>query len=165
MGREPDKAAIVGLLVEQLQPEGAIVLAEAIPRHSQRLHSLLNSDGLGQALHDRLTEAEEAIYTQADDPLMWDADDLQRWFVDRGCTVTLELERSQTELWITPNLLDRWFTVHAPDSPSYADRLQQWLTAAEIETVRQHATHALANQTVQWESTIVYLWAQPIPLS
>ena len=160
LGRELDKSAIVKLLVSRLQPEGAIVLAEAVPRHSQRLHRLLPVAALGKTLHDRLTEAEESLYTQVDDPLMWDADDLQGWFAQNNCTVKLQLERSPTELLITPTLLDRWFTVHAPESSSYADRLQPWLTKAQIKTLRQRSTQILTNQTVTWDSTIAFLLAQ-----
>jgi putative ATPase len=59
---EPDKSAAAQRLVQLLQPSGVLVLAETIPRYTQRLYRLLDSSKLNADLYQRLVAAEEAIY-------------------------------------------------------------------------------------------------------
>lgn len=76
---EPDKVATVQCLAKLLRQSGVLVLAETIPRHTQRLYRLLDPKKLDGDLYERLVAAEEAIYASSSDPMVnWDADDL-RW--------------------------------------------------------------------------------------
>jgi len=72
--REPDKAATAKLLAELLRADGVIVLAETVPRHTQRLYRLLNP-AVDIDLYQRLVVAEEAIYNASEPMVNWDADD------------------------------------------------------------------------------------------
>ncbi|PSN20366.1 AAA family ATPase, partial [filamentous cyanobacterium CCP5] len=45
LGSEPDKLAILQVLAELLGPGGVIVLAETVPRYSQRISGLISPDG------------------------------------------------------------------------------------------------------------------------
>ena len=71
-----NRPAVIALAV-RLLPGGRLVLAQAIPRHTQRLYDLV-SWGRATALREKVVAAEEAIYADAADPLVnWDADDLR----------------------------------------------------------------------------------------
>jgi putative ATPase len=61
-----------------LQQSGVLVLAETVPRHTQRLYRLLEQSKLDADLYQRLVAAEEAIYSDKLDPMVnWDTDELR----------------------------------------------------------------------------------------
>ncbi|MGV0028141.1 AAA family ATPase [Phormidesmis priestleyi] len=153
-----DKAAALSQIAQLSQPQGVLVLVESVPRHAQRLYRLLNPAWLDSDLLDRLTQAEEAIYADASDPRVnWDTDDLQRWFEQAGLKVEMQSTRSLTEIYLTADLCDRWFTP-CPSSPTYADRLSRFLSPTEISQIQTLFTQRLCHQTVPWESTL--LWSR-----
>ncbi|MGA7936211.1 MAG: AAA family ATPase, partial [Kovacikia sp.] len=159
--REPAKAEILRLLVNWLQPDGIIALAEAIPRHAQRLYRLLDPTWLSASLYKKLTQAEEQIYTQPSDPMVnWDVADLQRMFETAGLVAEIQVEQTMTELLITSPLIDRWFTSASASQPSYATHLQRSLSAAEI-TKLHGLFNRLVNQTVPWGGAIAFIYAHP----
>ncbi|MBW4522937.1 MAG: AAA family ATPase [Scytolyngbya sp. HA4215-MV1] len=161
--RQADKAQLFQLLAQLLQPSGMIVLAETVPRHTQRLYQLLEPNWLGSELYPQLVAAEEALYTPSDsdatyNPLIaWDVEDLQTASTIAGLKLEATLERSTTEIYITPALLDRWFSRTPAPTPSYATHLSRTLTDPAIATIQQQFTRHLCNQTVTWESAIVFL--------
>ncbi len=149
--------AVVGLL----QPDGVMVLAEAMPKYTQRLYQLIEPERLGVKLHRKLAKAEESIYTHADQPILtWDIEDLNAQFKDVGTHLALQLEHTQTDLRITPALLNRWFSPGG-DRPSYLDHLQNSLSAPEIAKVREAIFTALMHQTVPWQGAIAFIRIQP----
>ncbi len=110
----PDKPAAAALLASLLAPGGVISLAERIPRHTQRLHALVDASTLDADLVARWHAAEEAIYTPAAEDagaalVAWDADDLAAAFSAAGLKVESTVENEQTEMQVTPALLKRWF--------------------------------------------------------
>jgi putative ATPase len=158
---ESDKAGILHLLLPLLKPKGLIVLAETVPRHAQRLYRLLEPIGLEKKLYKRLVDAEESIYTNATDPMVnWDEQELVNKFEAAGLSVEMRREETQTEVRITPALLDRWFNQQDKDDrPTYATHLVSYLSDQEIATVRDLFTRHLRNQIVPWKSTIAFLKA------
>jgi putative ATPase len=66
---EPEKGAAAKLLAQLLQQSGVLVLAETVPRYTQRLYRLLEKSKLDVDLYQRLVAAEEAIYTDKLDPM------------------------------------------------------------------------------------------------
>ena len=153
--READKAAIVQSWRHWLQPRGTIVLAETVPRYTQRLYRLLA--GLDAELYERLMQAEEAIYAQPDDSMVnWDTEDLQTLFAAAGFTATIRLEPTSTEIVLSPSLIDRWFTTAA--QPTYADHLRRSLSSTEVDQVRTELTR-LVNQTLPWQGAIAFVEA------
>ncbi len=157
IGREPDKIATAKLLAEWLQPQGAIALAESVPRHAQRLYRLLDPDWMNASLYDRLVAAEEAIYTRAADPMVnWDVGDLQAAFEAAGFAVEVQVERSAAPMHLSQALLDRWFAPSG-ERPTYRAHLAQKLKPAEVSAVQNLFTHHLREQTVTWESTIAFV--------
>ena len=166
----PDQLQIgLRAVVELLQPDGLMVLAEAMPKYTQRLYQLIEPERLGVKLHRKLAKAEESIYTHADQPMLtWDIEDLNAQFKDVGTNLALQLEHTQTDLRITPALLDRWFSpggdtrsAQANQRPSYLDHLQNSLTAPEIAKVRDAAFTVLQHQTVPWQGAIAFIRIQP----
>ncbi len=166
----PDQLQIgLRAVVELLQPDGLMVLAEAMPKYTQRLYQLIAPERLGVKLHRKLAKAEESIYTHADQPMLtWDIEDLNAQFKDVGTNLALQLEHTQTDLRITPALLDRWFSpggdtrsAQANQRPSYLDHLQNSLTALEIAKVREAAFTMLQHQTVPWQGAIAFIRIQP----
>ncbi|HEY54367.1 MAG TPA: AAA family ATPase, partial [Caldilineae bacterium] len=158
---EPDKAACAQSLTQLLRPGAHLVLAETIPRHTQRLYRLIDARTLGSALADRLIEAEEAIYADASDAMTnWDAVDLEETFAAAGLEVAVQVERERTEVRVTHSMLDRWFTVHANGRPGYSQRLGEQMAVEEITQVESLFRKQLLNQVILWESRICYLAAR-----
>jgi putative ATPase len=148
-----DKAGALQMLASCLAPHGVIVLAERVPRHTQRLHRLVDLTLLGAELAARIVAAEEAIYAAADDPLVnWDEAALYNACGAAGLSATITVEDEISPTPITPGMLARWFTPAASDRPSYADHLGRLLTSAEVTQVRDLFQRQLAGQQVAWSS-------------
>ena len=161
---EIDKVKIVESLTQWLSSEGKLVLAETIPRQGQRLYKLVDSNKLEPTLYQRWIMAEEAIYSSPSDPMSnWDAKELRLAFEQVGLEVNLKQEQFLTPLCITSKLLQRWFgsTVSSLGRPSYAARLKENLSEAEIVALKEIFSRDLTNQTVNWLSTIVFIEGQP----
>jgi putative ATPase len=154
LAAQPDKAKLLHQWLDLLQPQGQLVLAETIPQQTQRLYQYLNIDILGSKLYKRLVKSEEAIYADPDNTLVnWTLDDLEK--ILQPYQVKLYSEPMQTELTITPTVLDRWFSP-GKERPSYGDHLAAKLTASELKTV-QESFSRLNNQVVQWQTVIGYI--------
>jgi putative ATPase len=157
---EPNKAELMTHLLPWLAENSLFVLAETIPQYTQRLYDLIDSDRLSPALQKRWIAAEEKIYQNTDDPMVnWDEHDVRSLFESANFTVQLHLETTQTELRITPPLLNRWFQPGG-DRPSYADHLSQHLTKKDLERIKQLFYQLLSHQTVRWKGAIAYVCAQ-----
>lgn len=158
--REPDKIAIARKLAHLLSEGGAIVLAETVPRHTQRLYCAIDLTQLTPTLSDLWVAAEEAIYEDRSDPMVnWDADDLKLAFEAAGFVVDVKTERSRTEMHVTPTVLHRWLTPSTAGRPSYANHLAEILSPKELRVVEEVLTRSLLHQTVAWESTIAFVKA------
>jgi putative ATPase len=163
---ETDKVAPVRHLAKLLLPSGVLVLAETVPRHTQRLYRLLDPTRLNDDLYKKLVAAEEAIYASSSDPMVnWDADELKLVIEAAGLAVEVITQRTSTQMYITPTLLERWFphTVGiTKERPTYAQHLNRFLTAAEVLTVQDLFTSSLLHQIVTWSSTIAFMQATPL---
>jgi len=181
-----NRPAVTSLAV-RLLPGGRLVLAQAIPRHTQRLYDLV-SWGRATALREKVVTAEEAIYADAADPLVnWDADDLRAALEVAGLSdVRVSVETQTEERVITAGHLERWFAPSPfpregsgvgagkdplPNPPpkgeetggrsSYGERLLTGgLSAAEVAKVAKLFREQLAEQTVAWGSRLAYIRAE-----
>ncbi|MBF2079716.1 MAG: AAA family ATPase [Synechococcales cyanobacterium T60_A2020_003] len=162
--RASDKGALVRSLLPLLRAKGVILLAETIPRHTQRLYQLVERDRLKPRIVKRWIEAEEAIYGNPDDPMVnWDESDLEAVIPSELGAIALSVEHSTTSIQITPAQLDRWFPPQSSPSnqrPSYGEHLAQTLSPKEIESIEQLLRVSLTYQTVSWTSAIAYLTIQ-----
>ncbi len=160
--REPDKVATIHRLAKLLRHSGVLVLAETVPRHTQRLYRLLDPMKLDADLYERLVAAEEAIYASESDPMVnWDADELRVMLDSVDLVVEVTTERSSTQMHITPALLERWFapTAAVTERSTYAGHLTRFLKEAEVRAVQDLFTRSLLHQTVTWSSTIAFVQA------
>jgi len=161
---EPDKVRVVQVLIELLRPDGSLLLAETVPRHTQRLYNLVDAKQFNAKIYRRLVKAEEAIYQNVDDAMVnWNEDELRSLFQNAGLTAEVQLEATQTDLQITPALLERWFSTGGDPCgiceaarPSYGDRLANVLNAAEQTTVQAIFRRTLTNQMVKWKGAIAF---------
>jgi putative ATPase len=113
---------------------------------------------VSKALYRRWVKAEEAIYHGDDPALSWDVDDLEQAFATAGFQATLTLETVQTEVRITPALLQRWFSP-ATDPPSYRTRLQPHLKPQDVAKIQAQFQQKLCHQVLPWNSAIAILCA------
>ncbi|MBD2683517.1 MULTISPECIES: AAA family ATPase [Nostoc] len=157
---EPDKLPAAQTLAQLIPPGGKLVLAETLPRFTQRLYRLLPANALDKKLYEQLVDAEEAIYADQSDPMLnWDANDLHDAFASTGLTVDMGVEQNLTQMHITSVFLERLFTTNG-NRPSYAQRLGKKLTLEELERLKAAFTQYLLNQTIDWQSAIAFLKAQ-----
>ena len=138
---EADKAGALRSLARLLKPDGVVSLAERVPRHTQRIYTLVTATDLEPALVDRWAAAEEAIYARPDDPLVnWDVSDLVALAEGAGFTTAFQVETETTATQISPTLLSRWFTPAGAGRPSYVDHLAKALAPQEIAQIRAWST-------------------------
>ncbi|MCB0080620.1 MAG: AAA family ATPase, partial [Caldilineaceae bacterium] len=157
---QPEKGAILQMLTPYLAEGGRMVLAERIPRHTQRLYRLVDLAELGEDLVQRIHEAEEAIYVDADDPMVnWDATTLEALFIAAGYQMTYHVERDDSQLQVTNVVLERWFAQSKTERLSYRDRLARYLSAEEMVQVRKRFERQLLNQNVPWEGRLLHVTA------
>lgn len=145
-----------------LQPDGYLLLAETMPRHTQRLHQLIPPDRVGTKLLNRWRKAEEQLYEHAQAwNMTWELNDLENLLRQSGFEAEITLEHTQTELLVSSALIDRWF---AADSarPSYAEQLRESLSDAELNKIQTLARQHWTNQTVRWQGAIAFIKAQPV---
>lgn len=157
---ETDKVGVIKSLMTWLSNDGVLVLAETVPRYTQRLYNLLQPAWLSSELFERLKTAEEAIYDDKSDPMInWDSYELQRDLEKVGLTAEVNQERSLTSMLITPQLIERWFTKTQKSKArsTYRRHLEKILTKEEVAVIRQVFTQYLVHQTIPWSSTIAYL--------
>ncbi len=155
--KEPERSQVLEQWLRLLRPDGLLVLAETVPRRTQRLYRLVDWDGLPDDLCQRVAEAEEAFY-HSDHPLVsWDVDDLEATLqAVAGGDGRLEARELATEVQVTPALLERWFARHR-EPPSYADHLARLLMSDEIAAVRELFAQQVLNRPVSWHNTVAFI--------
>ncbi|MBD1873097.1 AAA family ATPase [Nodosilinea sp. FACHB-131] len=159
-GQVVNRDRFIEIVQHLLSPSGVVVLAETIPRHSQRISALIDVAGLSKALVKRWHQAEDAIAHSATDPRFnWQADTLQTLFLKAGFTVQLTEDVLHSSIYVSSALLQCWFAVGGTP-PSYRDQLAEHLSDKDVATVQQTCQRQLQGQTVQWRSPLVYLVAR-----
>ncbi|HEY9735690.1 MAG TPA: AAA family ATPase, partial [Trichocoleus sp.] len=162
LGPEPSKDTLIDVLKTLLNSAGIVVLAETVPRYTQRISALVNPDAVDSKLLKKWQQAEAAVFEAGEAPLFdWNGETLRSHFTAAGFTTDLQSEPVVTNLLITPKLLQRWFSTQptAEGHPSYQEQLSKHLAKAEVEKVKAICDRQLQNQTVRWGSQIAYLKA------
>ncbi|MCB0154408.1 MAG: AAA family ATPase [Anaerolineae bacterium] len=162
-----DKAVVAHTLAELLERESRLVLAETLPKYTQRLHRLVDLSNLAEELAARVVAAEEAIYTNPSDVMVnWDEQTLKAILHEAGFTgVEIALERSTAQVRLTPEQLGRWFATPAnAERPTFAQHLlnppsSTGLTQAELTSLERLFSQQLSGQLCAWQSTIAYIVA------
>jgi putative ATPase len=150
------------VLAAHLLPGGRLVLAQSIPRHTQRLYNLIEW-GRDAKLRDKIIAAEEAIYADPADPMVnWGADELAAALEAAGFTdVRVMVEEQVEERLITAAHLDRWFGTGVDGRPSYRERLLAGgVTEAEADKVEKLFRNQLLDQAASWSSRLAFIRAE-----
>jgi len=161
--RIPARATALAAMAACLAPGGRLILAESVPRHTQRLCALLPEAALPADLTARLAAAEEALYANPADPMVnWDIADLTGWFEERGLRLRATREQeARLQVPVTPALLQRWFGEPPPGArPSYAQHLARRLTADEVRQVYEAFRTHLAGKSLPWRSRAAIIAAE-----
>ncbi len=161
--RDATKAETLAQLRQFLADGGRLVLWENIPRHTQRLYALLDASEVDADFWQRVQAAEEAIYIDADDPMVnWDVSDLAKMAAQAGFSVAQMIESPQTAVFRVDNRhISRWFGDSPAESrPSYARRLRQVLSGAEVSQLQEMFNRQLLNRQITWHSKGVFLLAK-----
>jgi putative ATPase len=156
LSRHDEWAAVLPILRDRLRPDGKLVIAQSVPRHTQRLAQLVNWTG-AEGLGERVAAIEEAIYADTADPLVnWDTADLSSELAAAGfADVVLTAEPGSEQRRITPEQLGRWFGSGDAGRPSYAERLAAGgLSEDEVSAVRERYTRQLGEKAVVWGSVV-----------
>jgi putative ATPase len=157
-----DKNSVSKVLAADLLPGGRLVLAQSIPRHTQRLFNLVEW-GRDTKLRDKVIVAEEAIYSDPAAPMTnWDESDLTAALEAAGLAdVRVTVEEQVEERLITTAHLDRWFGAGTAEGrSSYRERLLTGgLTEAEAESVERLFRNQLLEQAVSWRSRLAFVQA------
>ena len=163
--RETDRGTVLAMVAGLVAAGGQLVLAETLPRHSQRLYQLVDLADLSPGLTAKLEAAEEAIYCNADDPMVnWDAAEAVTWATAAGFEkVTAEPQPQTRPQWFSQAQVERWFAMETGDRPGYAQLLEHHgLSPAEIQEVRRRYLRDLAGKTVTWRSQVLLLKASKV---
>jgi putative ATPase len=153
-----DKQRIIASLAAVLAPTGRVILAETLPRFTQRLYRLVSLTGLPDDLVQRLKAAEEAIYQNTQDPMLdWDVDTLLDYFAQAHLQARADIQKAETKMRITPTLLARWFAPAGPGRPSYRQHLATQLSEAELITIEKRYRRQLSGQIVTWHTQTLLL--------
>ena len=158
-----DKAAAVQTINTLLKSGGRLVLAEIVPRHTQRLSRLVDLSSLGDAPAERVAAAEEMIYADSTDPMVnWDAADLSALLKNAGfANVEVKLDTLTSDRHIGAGQIRRWFAAEPqPERVTFAQHLQrQGVGMEELSRLKQLFEQQLQEQVVAWQSTIAYVVA------
>ena len=151
------KATAIKRIQKLIAPKGKVALAESIPSRGQRLSQLLDPQRMDAKLLRQLAEAEAPLYKDPQNSMVnWNASDLQQGFEQAGFECSLEIVEFDSELTITPALLQRWLG----EGSQYCDRLTQHrLTSADINSIRLIFSQQLSNQNVIWTRSVAFIEA------
>ena len=158
VGRDALQGDFAALGLVRLAVEGRMVLAETVPRRTQRLYELVPPEGLDSSLLGRWAEAEEAVYAGDDPRFGWDAPDLQRALETAGFEAEVRVEPSELRVEVTPGLFDRWWD--GAGDRSYAARLAGGLQEEEVVAVRAWSRRAWVGRSVVWRSPVAWAVAR-----
>jgi putative ATPase len=156
-----DKAALIAALPPLLLPDGRVILAETMPRYTQRLYQLVDLKSLPAGLAQKLIAAEEAIYADAADPMVnWHEETMAGLFAEAGFRVEIGVQASESQMRITDALLNRWFAPAGEARPSYRQRLAERLDPDELAGVEALFRRQLRGQIIPWQTKRLLLQAR-----
>jgi putative ATPase len=151
-----DRVALLRVLMEVLAADGALSLAQVIPRLGQRLSSLVSLDSA--PLANSLREAEAKAYSDPlNDLVNWGPEELAEACRAAGAQeVRVETETSSDTRRITERELGLWLS---PDS-SYGKALAAGLDTRQLDSVRTALRAQLVSREVSWTSTAAFIVAR-----
>ncbi len=158
-GQVINRDRFIDIVQQLLTPDGVVLLAETIPRHSQRISAFVDQASVNKALLKRWQQAEAAIaHSTTDCRFNWHAQTLETLFRSAGFITQITEDILQNSIYISPALLQRWFALNSTQS-SYRDQLAHHLSKKDVAAIQQECQRQLQGQTVSWRSPMIYLIA------
>ena len=159
LARTHDRVARLKAISPLLEADANVSIAESLPRRTQRLHALLppHDSPEDQALLQRFSQAEEAVYNDASDPRVeYDMDELMEAFREAGFpTPSFDQLLVPRQQIISRQLLSRWFS-GAPDSFG-ALLIKHGLATEDVNSIHAIIANDLLNKKVAWHTTMAFL--------
>lgn len=151
-----------------LAPDAAVVIAQRIPAHGQRLSKLISEQIFGSpdgtapsldsetaALLDKMKVAEDTFFTDESNPLFaFNAQTLDAQFKKAGFTVSSLSQTMVEKRRITQQDIAHWFTIEVS---AYATALASTLTADGVSIISSILKSAAEKTIFNWSSETVYL--------
>jgi putative ATPase len=169
-----DKTGAAQTIFTLLKSGGRLVLAEIIPRRTQRLHQLVKLSELPAELASRVQAIEEAIYTNPADPMVnWDTTDLQAIFEAAGLIqIEITVETLTSELTVGADQIERWFALNSAGQrptlaqymlgnlpPATGTSIDARLNRDELAELKSLFERQLLGRVVTWPSSHAFLLA------
>ncbi|MEA2011602.1 MAG: AAA family ATPase [Verrucomicrobiota bacterium] len=146
-------------LKKYMSPKGAtIILAETMPKYTQRLYELLDFSKINKTLGEKLKNAEEKIYQKPKDKTVnWDEKDfikIAKKTELKNCSV--ETIKQQNIVHISDTELDRWFSKMTPETQkkSYLTYLSEIMEENDLKKIEEIFRKQLRNTKKTWNFRI-----------
>lgn len=152
-------SALLQAMYQMLAHRGKVVVTNVLPNSQPRIsHLQMGTQRLDSHLLNAWRDAEERIM-QEEQGFQFTPKIVETAASQIGLDIQLrQIELSGT-LTITPAVFNHWFA-HHQESPSYIDKLSQYLSKESCESITQWAHVYLRAQTVSWPSTILMVQFQ-----
>jgi putative ATPase len=152
-----DKAAAIRAMAVMLSEAGGVAVAEELPSRATRLSAFLLHK-IPDSTMEKLTQAEESVYSNPEDPRTnWTPDQLRSYFEEVGFTnITVEEENFEEERYISEDDLHSWFAANGK-TEGYGTVLSRFLEAEELNTIEKNLLTEVGNSTVCWKKTVLFI--------
>jgi putative ATPase len=154
-----DKTAIIEKALRLLEQKGAVVLAEVVPKHGQRLSGLLSFKPADAGFEEKFKIVEDGLFNDSADPMLnWDEESLKQALEKIKVAVRVFTAASSPKTRVLPSNIDFWFRVSADDKrKSMGDRLKAEFGKKDLERLKAIFHAQLDNKEVQWKTAIAYI--------
>lgn len=146
-----DKIEVINQWHDLLLPEGKIIIAQTIPRLSQRVYDLVDWTA-HEGMRGGVVSAENSLWTNPDNPTTnWDSADLQQLLESAGWHVQINIQTLTEKRRLGRPMVTRWFE---PDNPY---RLAIETHGVEANQLQPIYTRQLGDQVVDWSIQVAFV--------
>jgi putative ATPase len=157
----PDKKLMVEKVVELLDKNGRIVLAETIACRGQRISALINLENESASFRKKFLSVEKIFFSNASDPMLnWDETSLKNLLEEiAGIKVKLIVSSNAPDTKVLPANIDFWLRASSQGSSreSLGDCLRRKFDEKEFDRIRTIMHASLDNRDVAWKTETAYI--------
>ena len=153
------KIELVEKALELVGPDGRIVLAETVPKHGQRLSTLVQFMDARASFVSRFLEVEEDLFNDPDDSLLnWDAESLKHELEGiSASSVKMFTTTMSPKTRILSANVDFWFRPSAENErKSLGERLAAIFDEQELTDLKAMFHRQLDNKDFPWKTVVAY---------
>lgn len=148
-----DLATLLRTARKKLSAGGKLAFANILPSETPRIYGLADTGNLGSYLLTAWKDAEETLRSQNTE-CQFSQQMLEKACRDAQVEMRIRKLELSGKMTITPSIFAHWFT-HNENSPSYIDKLGQFLSKESCESIVQWAQSRLRGQTCPWPTSIL----------